>query len=42
MAATVVGKRGADRLPARTVKLYFAVLLILVALYTAGRSIAAL
>lgn len=39
MVATLVGKRVADRLPARRLKLGFAALLVLVAAYTAWQSI---
>lgn len=42
MAATLAGKRVADRLPARQLKLGFAALLILVAGYTAWQSVDAL
>ncbi|MBD3782344.1 MAG: sulfite exporter TauE/SafE family protein, partial [Micrococcales bacterium] len=39
MVATVAGKQVADRLPARRLKIGFAVLLLLVAGYTAWRSV---
>lgn len=39
---TLVGRRIADRLPASTLTRWFVVLLVLVALYTAGSSVAAL
>ena len=42
MAATLLGKRVADRLPATQLKRGFAVLLVAVAVYTAWQSIAAL
>ena len=42
MVATLVGKRVADRLPARQLKVGFAALLVLVAGYTAWQSVAGL
>ena len=42
MIATLLGKRVADRLPATRLKRGFAVLLVIVAVYTAWQSIASL